>query len=509
MKVTLYARVSSENQADNSLSIRDQIKALRKFSEDNKYSITNIFIDEAKSGRTDKRAQFQEMISLAKRNSLPFEAILVWKLDRFARNREHSIVYKSLLNRNGIQVISINEPIEDTASGKMLEGMLEVISEFYSNNMAQDIKRGMEGNTKRGYFNGGVVPYGYIIKKVNAGGVKKSKLEIDKTRAQIVEKIFSLYLGSNGAKEIAKILNQEYGEEKTWAKNGVLNILRNEVYIGNLVWNRGSGDTIKSENAHQPIIKKDIFIKVQKILDSRKPAIVHPRSVSSNNHLNGILFCKECKNTYTSYSAKSGAYHYYTCQSRFKSGKKICSQKDYNIGKLDSLIMQSIKEKILTEDNIQELLILINEKFGIIEKDIKDRLSRIDRMVESKTKALNKWYRVFEDSEDVNISDIAPRIKALKDEIDKLGDEKIELHYKLELNKPPKLTEQEIQPYLDELREILLLSSITEQKSFIRSFIEKISLDKESATIEYTFPLNPNEKSSNKEVLVLSSNGRQ
>ena len=123
------------------------------------------------------------------------------------------------------------------------------------------------------------------------------------------------------------------------------------------------------------------------------------------------------------------------------------------------------------------------------------------------TLALNKWYRVFEDSEDINISDIAPRIKDLKDEIEKLGGEKIELHYKLELNKPPKLTEQEIEPYLNELREILLLSSITEQKSFIRSFIRKISLDRESATIEYTFPINPNEKSSNKEVLVLASNG--
>ncbi len=131
------------------------------------------------------------MISSAKRKDPPFEAILVWKLDRFARNREHSIVYKSLLNKNGVQVISINEPIEDTASGKMLEGMLEVMSEFYSNNMAQDIKRGMEGNIKRGYFSGGVIPFGYRIKKVDAGGVIKSKLEVDETRAQIVEKIFS------------------------------------------------------------------------------------------------------------------------------------------------------------------------------------------------------------------------------------------------------------------------------------------------------------------------------
>jgi DNA invertase Pin-like site-specific DNA recombinase len=186
MKVALYARVSSENQVDKSLSVKDQIKALRKYASDHKYTVIEIFIDEAKSGRTDKRPKFQEMISQAKRKEPPFEAILVWKLDRFARNREHSIVYKSLLNRNGIQVISINEPTDNTASGKMLEGMLEVIGEFYSNNMSQDIKRGMEGNIKRGYFSGGVVPFGYRIKKVNTGGVTKSKLEIDEARSRFL-----------------------------------------------------------------------------------------------------------------------------------------------------------------------------------------------------------------------------------------------------------------------------------------------------------------------------------
>ncbi len=146
----------------------------------------------------------------------------------------------------------------------------------------------------------------------------------------------------------------------------MLGILRNEIYTGAMVWNRNCEDSVKVEETHPSITDKDKFFKVQKILASRTPKEIHPRTVGSGNLLNGLLKCNSCKKAYTSYSAKSGAYHYYTCQSRFKSGKDICSQGDFNIDKLDSLIIDRIKDRILTEDNIRELLNLINSEFGVI-----------------------------------------------------------------------------------------------------------------------------------------------
>ncbi|MBA7562160.1 hypothetical protein ES708_03809 [subsurface metagenome] len=138
MKVAIYARVSSERQ-DIDLSISAQLNALREYASRNGHAVVKEYIDEAESGRSIDRPGFKQMIVAARQKTTPFEAILVWKLSRFARNREDSIIYKSLLRKQGIQVISINEPVEDTPSGRLLEGIIEVIDEFYSANLAQDV----------------------------------------------------------------------------------------------------------------------------------------------------------------------------------------------------------------------------------------------------------------------------------------------------------------------------------------------------------------------------------
>ena len=142
MDVVLYARVSSDKQ-DVDLSISAQLKALREFAAKEGHNIVKEFIDEAESGHTVNRPVFQEMIRLARNKPPPFDAIIVLKMARFARNREDSIIHKSLLKKQGIQVISVNEPLEDTPSGHMMEGIIEVMDEFYSANLAQEVTRGM------------------------------------------------------------------------------------------------------------------------------------------------------------------------------------------------------------------------------------------------------------------------------------------------------------------------------------------------------------------------------
>jgi site-specific DNA recombinase len=214
MKVVLYARVSSEKQAEKDLSIKAQIKELRYYAEKHNFEVYDIFIDEAKSARTANRPAFQNMISLAKQKNPPFEAILVWKLSRFARNREDSILYKSMLKKKGIQLISINEQIEDSPSGKMLEGMLEVVDEFYSNNLASDTMRGMKENASRGYLNGGSITFGYASKKINIDGNVKTIYEIDPLNSTIVRKVFDLCLNGEGAKDISAIINEAYPSKR-------------------------------------------------------------------------------------------------------------------------------------------------------------------------------------------------------------------------------------------------------------------------------------------------------
>lgn len=132
MKVALYARVSSDQQAEKNNSIPSQLRLLHEYADKHNMTVYKEYVDEGESALSVNRPAFLEMISETKKKFPPFQAILVWKLSRFARNRQDSILYKSLLKKRGIDVISISEPIDDTPQGQLMEGMIEVIDEFYS-----------------------------------------------------------------------------------------------------------------------------------------------------------------------------------------------------------------------------------------------------------------------------------------------------------------------------------------------------------------------------------------
>lgn len=505
-KVVLYARISSEKQADKDLSIKAQIKALRSYTKRNSLDIVDIFIDEAKSAKTANRPAFQKMISVAKQKNPVFEAILVWKLSRFARNREDSIIYKSLLKKKNIQVISINEHIDDSPSGKMLEGMLEVVDEFYSNNLASDTIRGMKENASRGFHNGGHIPFGYIAKKINANGNEKTTLEINSEDAVIVKKAFDLCLNGEGSKDIAKIINESYPCKKIWSRNTVLYLLHNETYTGTLIWNKNSSkDNVRVENRHPAIVSYEDFNKVQQLILKRRPSITHPKTVSSKNILNGLIYCSTCKKLFTSYSAKSGKFHYYICQSRFKSGTNICKQKPLSIVKFDNFILNVIKEKIFTTENIEYLIKILNEDIDVSKKENKQKLKNIEKVILDKINRRKKLYDFIETSNS-EMGDISPRLKELNKNINELENKKDILELENTQNRIPIFTINELKKYIKDFCQIITEGSITKKKIFISSFIKKIWIDYPTVTIEYTIPINKQENS-NTEVLVYTNNG--
>jgi len=178
-KVVTYCRVSSDEQAQKNLSIPAQRKALRRWIDEREdIELPEPFVDEGESAYApaDKRPGFCRMISYCRKH--PVELILVHKLDRFSRNREESILFKSLLRKHGVMVKSITENYDpETPQGFLYEGMIEVINQFYSMNLATETMKGMRENAERGYHNGGRRPYAYRIEKVaDAHGREHSKL---------------------------------------------------------------------------------------------------------------------------------------------------------------------------------------------------------------------------------------------------------------------------------------------------------------------------------------------
>ncbi len=233
MKCVIYARISSEQQnIDN--SSQAQIKSCKEYAEKNNFEIQEIYIDKGESGKVAKRPEFQRMITDAKQKK--FQIILVHKFDRFARNREDSVIYKSLLKKYKIELISVSEPLGDGIYSKLIEGILEVTAEFYSLNLGEEVKKGQRQVIERGFHPCGKPPLGYKRKEVISGEEKHTILELDPDTAPIIKKIFELSASGSFLQEIQEYLNSTlkpyYNEQ--WDNQSIHYILKNRKYTGSL-----------------------------------------------------------------------------------------------------------------------------------------------------------------------------------------------------------------------------------------------------------------------------------
>ena len=195
MTAVIYARYSSDNQREE--SIEGQLRECMQYAEFNNIQIVGNYIDRAQSAKTDHRPEFQHMIKDSYKNL--FDTVLVWKLDRFARNRYDSAYYKNVLKKNGVRVISAKESISQGADGILLESILEGYAEYYSAELSEKVKRGMTENALKAKANGVRAPFGYYVDE-------QDHYQIDEATAPIVKEIYALYLGDTKVNDIAKLL---------------------------------------------------------------------------------------------------------------------------------------------------------------------------------------------------------------------------------------------------------------------------------------------------------------
>lgn len=255
-----YIRVSTEEQSE--FSPESQLDKILYYAENHDYKIReeNIFYDCGISGKsTNKREGFKAMIEKAKLKPAPFKAILVWKFSRFARNREDSILYKSMLRKKyGIRVISVSEDVGDDKMSVLIEAMIEAMDEFYSVNLGEEVKRGMTKRAEKGKFQSRA-PFGYRL-------VKGALIPCD-DEIEYVKLIFKLFLSGKNSEEISNVLNEmgvKTGKGNLWTPRSVMYLLKNPVYAGYVVW-----DNVTRLGNHQPLISKNNFDQVQSIIENQ------------------------------------------------------------------------------------------------------------------------------------------------------------------------------------------------------------------------------------------------
>ena len=430
----------------------------------------------------------------------------MWKLNRFARNRLDSITYKTLLRDRGIKVISINEPLEDTPSGHLLEGIIETVDEFYSENLGQDIRRGIRESAERGFYPGGRPPYGYRKIKVNDGGKIRYKLEPepeDSVAIRTIRTIFDLAAKGQGCKEIAKTLNRgllRTGNGRSWGATTVHKILNNEAYSGTLVWGGRPGHTaiqtgippVRVENAWPAIIDGETYSLVRQQMAASAPETVHPRVISSFYLLSGLIYCS-CGKAMIGRSAKSHRYYYYICSRSYKQGKEACSAGCLPKEKLENLVIEQIKSKILTPECLGELVRLVNTELDSANILFKEKLDAINIELLDVGIRLSKLYDALETGK-LDLDDLAPRIKELKAKQDEISELKVQTEADMVVAGVQHLDVEMVKSYAQDLRSLLEEADFTVSKTFLRSFVKRITIDGDKAKIQYRLPMPPEGK---------------
>lgn len=408
-----YIRVSTEDQVEYSPD--SQLKAIRNYAKQNEIILPDkfVFIDEGISGRkADKRPAFQQMIGTAKLKPRPFDVILLWKFSRFARNREDSIVYKSMLRKQcGIDVISISEQLGEDKTSILIEALIEAMDEYYSVNLAEEVRRGMNEKFSRGE----VVsqpPFGY---KMGNGFFVP-----DEVNAPIVQMMFRDYLNGMGTRAISAKLNDmgiKTSKGNNFENRTVEYILTNPVYIGKLRrskngysnldrFHEDTENTVYINGNHKPIIDNETFELVHKKRIKNKSLYKrYDRQAHVEFMLKGLVRCSNCGATLT-LNAKA---QYLQCHKYAKGACKISHS--IMLKKINTLIIDRLKSDLSTGSF--ELNIKPREEYKKIEIPV-------DNLIEKECKKLDRVREAYESGVDtleeykINKIKINQRIKELE-----------------------------------------------------------------------------------------------
>jgi len=462
MNLVFYGRYSNSGQSEQ--SIEGQRKVCYEFAERNGYKIIGEYIDRALTGTSDNRPEFLRMIAdSAKRQ---FSGALVYQLDRFARNRYDSATYKAKLKKNGVKVLSARENISDDASGVLMEAVLEGMAEYFSRELSQKVKRGMQLSAQKCEFTGSGVPLGYKI-------VDK-KFVIDDDTAPIVKRIFEMYLAGSPMADIIRYLNEngvKTSRGNEFNKNSIRLILTNRKYLGIYRYM-----DIEIPGGVPQIIDDTTFEQAQILLDKNKKAPARAKAVDEHYLLTTRLFCGHCQAAMTGVSGTSATggkiYQYYACVTQKRKGD--CKKKAVQKTPIEDLVVSSILAALNSDyiDTIARKVAELSVKEGNT-----DTLKRLTRLLKENDEATENLVKAIESGKAVDV---------LSAQIEKRQAERADLEAQLAHEKMlrPTLTYDEVRFFFEKFKKGDA-NDIAYRTALVDTFIDKIYVyDGDDARIE-------------------------
>ena len=465
MKAIIYARYSSDSQREE--SIEGQLRECKAFAERNDITILSTYIDRAMSAKTDNRPEFQRMI--ADSNKKLFDAVLVWKLDRFARNRYDSARHKNTLKKNGVKVISATEQIAEDSTGILIESILEGYAEYYSAELSEKVTRGLTENALKCKYNGGGIPIGYYIDK-------EQHFQIDPVRAEIVRQAFTAYAEGTTIKGLVDWFNEKGIMHNNFRKKPmkidcVKRLLHNRRYLGEYRYKN-----IVQENAIPQIIDKLLFDKVQERLAKNKKAPARYKAVQEQYLLTTKLFCGYCGSYMVGESGTSKTktiHQYYKCVSVKKH--RGCQKKTVRKNWIEDIIMNATIKMLYDAAMFKHI---INTVLDLQQKEntalpmYKKQLNEAERGIENLLNAIQQGI-------------LTPSTKQRLDALEEAKD-KLEISILQEQMEKPIITRDQVAFFLRRYRKINLTDQ-AERQRLVDTFINAIYLYDDKVVLTFNY----------------------
>ena len=462
MTAVIYARYSSDNQREE--SIEGQIRECTAYAEKNGITVVKHYIDRALSAKTDNRPDFQQMIKDSEKRL--FDIVLVWKLDRFARNRYDSAHYEYQLERNHVKLVSATEPISDSPAGIMVKSMLTGMAEYYSAELSEKVVRGMTENVLKGKYNGGTIPIGFKVDE-------EKFFQIDPLKAPFVVEAFQRYNDGATMKELMNWLNDSgvtTNRNQKFTYNSVQTLLTNKRYIG-----ENHFKDIVMPDSIPAIVDKDLFEEVQQKIkkNSRAPA----RHKAEDDYLlTTKLFCGMCGAMMfgeCGTGRNKVVHHYYKCATakRFKTCKKKTVRKEWLEDLVIAETMKLIQDDAVIDAIVAEVMELQDQEnttLPLLEKQMREVENGIENML--------------------NAIQAGVLTNSTKSRLEKLEAQQKELEIRIAEEKiaRPRLSENQVRFWLTRFRK-LDPNVKSHRETLINTFVNAVYLYDEKVLITFNY----------------------
>ncbi len=494
LRVVLYARFSSDLQRYESIDA--QIRAMKKYCEQNRMIIVDTYVDEAKSATNDKRPSFQRMIEDSKNHY--FDGIIVHKLDRFARNRYDSAMYKRTLRLNGVRVFSVLENLDDSPESIMLESLLEGMNEYYSKNLAREVMKGLRENALQCRHTGGTPPLGYYVNE-------DKKLSIDEKEADAVRLIFDRFAHGYSYDDIISELNHKGYYTKCgnlFKRNSLYSILTNEKYSGVYVFNKSSSKNafgkrnthlykddesiIRVPNGCPQIVDTEIFNKVQERISENK-SLTGYYIAKHKYTFTGLIFCGYCGRRLHGNRKYSGRNKSLLVTYRCPTHKDQCISKEINRYYLEDFVLEKIKEYFFYKSQVKNMYHKINkyiEKKSVI---LQDEIAKLTQQLLSVNEARANIATAIEKG--IYVEDIFNRLEELNTKKETL---QAEIAKRTRMSNI-EFTDDDIERTLNQCKKLLRQPTNPENREFIKSVVTKIVIYRDEVLIVLNTGLSVND----------------